>query len=242
MKSCTKKSLGQCIRKFKPVTHLIFDLDGTLLDTEKVYFDTYFEIGQEYGKEYTPRIMEKQLGCPSEIACAMIIKEMDLPLTLQELLDKYHEKAHAKLAQCKFLPGAVRLLTHMHKHGVPMAIATSSSEPGYSIKTTPHADIIGMFHHYVASGIHTDDVKQGKPAPDIFLVACKWFNDSVKPESCLVFEDAPNGVKAAVAAGMQCVWIPEKNVDKGMVKNATVILDSLEDFRPEWFGLPPFDD
>lgn len=58
----------------------------------------------------------------------------------------------------------------------------------------------------------------------------------------LVFEDAPNGVEAAHAAGMQCVWIPHKGINKETHRHlATMVLDTLEDFRPEMFGLPPYD-
>lgn len=57
-----------------------------------------------------------------------------------------------------------------------------------------------------------------------------------------MFEDAPNGVEAAHAAGMQCVWIPLKEINKQTHQHmATLVLDSLEEFKPEMFGLPPFD-
>lgn len=59
---------------------------------------------------------------------------------------------------------------------------------------------------------------------------------------CLVFEDAPNGVRAATLAGMQSVMVPDPHVDDELRKEATVVLKSLNEFRPEQFGLPPFSD
>lgn len=59
---------------------------------------------------------------------------------------------------------------------------------------------------------------------------------------CLVFEDAPNGVRAACLAGMQSVMVPDAHVSQELRKEATIVLDSLEQFEPELFGLPPFSD
>lgn len=72
------------------------------------------------------------------------------------------------------------------------------------------------------------------------MVAAKRFADSPSPENCLAFEDAPNGVQSAVSAGMQVIMVPEKYVDEEKCQKATLVLNSLADFKPELFGLPPF--
>lgn len=107
------------------------------------------------------------------------------------------------------------------------------------LKTTHHRELFKLFNHRVC-GSTDPEVKQGKPSPDIFLVAANRFSDKPTSENCLVFEDAPNGVTAATAAGMQCVMVPDEHVPLEMCKLATQVLKSLEDFKPEEFGLPPF--
>ena len=81
-------------------------------------------------------------------------------------------------------------------------------------------------------------MKQGKPAPDIFLLAAKRLG--VEPAECLVFEDAPSGTEAAIAAGMSVVVVPHPEMDCNHFKNASQIISSLNDFEPESWGLPRF--
>ena len=81
-------------------------------------------------------------------------------------------------------------------------------------------------------------IKQGKPAPDIFLLAAKRLG--VEPKECLVFEDAPSGTEAAIAAGMSVVVVPHPEMDCNHFKNASQIIPSLKDFEPESWGLPRF--
>lgn len=93
-------------------------------------------------------------------------------------------------------------------------------------------------------------VLRGKPAPDVFQVALKRFNDpSAREESTLVFEDAWNGVQAGLAAGMFVVWVPEAFEGPGFPADAelaeeektrVIRLNSLEEFDPSLFGLPPY--
>lgn len=72
-------------------------------------------------------------------------------------------------------------------------------------------------------------------------MCAREFEDKPDPANCLVFEDAPNGVKAAIAAGMQVIMVPDKQTDPELCKDATLKLDSLEHVKPELFGLPPIE-
>ena len=77
-------------------------------------------------------------------------------------------------------------------------------------------------------------VPTGTTQPSFFFFA------SLAPQ-CLVFEDAPNGVEAALAAGMQVVMVPAGKLNPDLTSKATLVLGSLQDFQPELFGLPPYD-
>lgn len=150
-------------------------------------------------------------------------------------------------------------MRHLHENNVPICLATSSSKESVEVKTTHHRELFSLFHHKVM-GSSDPDVKEGKPAPDIFLVAAKRFPETVKPENvrkirnffvkflkfsllqCLVFEDAPNGCRAAKSAGMQVVMVPDSHVTDQQKEDATVVFKTLLDFKPEDFGLPPFKD
>ncbi|XP_054930953.2 pseudouridine-5'-phosphatase-like [Dermacentor andersoni] len=122
-----------------------------------------------------------------------------------------------------------------------MAIATSSKPTSFELKTTKHRELVSLFHHVVMSGSNPE-VKHGKPHPDVFLVAASKFDEKPPPEKVLVFEDAPKGVTAALAAGMQVIMIPDARMDEENRRRATLCIASLLDFKPEQFGLPPFED
>ena len=117
-------------------------------------------------------------------------------------------------------------------------MATSSSSGTLAEKTKNHRVVFDLFNH-VVTGSHPD-LKNGKPAPDIFLLCANMFNPAPEPSSCLVLEDAPNGIQAAYDAGMQSVMVPHKKLGPQYTLKSTQVIHSLLDFHPEDFGLPHF--
>ncbi|XP_053693249.1 probable pseudouridine-5'-phosphatase isoform X1 [Sabethes cyaneus] len=237
--SALSATASKMVSNFRKVTHCIFDMDGLLLDTEILYTEVTQSVAEPHGKIYTWDIKQSIMGLQREAAAVAIIEALDLPMTPEEYIEITTKKINEIMPNCNLMPGAARLIHHLHQHNIPIAVATSSSADSYEVKTRKHLELFDLFHHKV-TGSSDPEVKQGKPAPDIFLVAASRFPAKPTPEECLVFEDAPNGVTAGRAAGMQVVMVPDPHIDEEQRKHATVVLNSLEEFQPELFGLPAF--
>merc|ERR1719431_1427964 len=185
-----------------PATHVIFDMDGLLINTEDLYTLALNKFCAKFGKEFTIDIKMLMMGRKTEESAKVLIEALQLPCTADEY--KRDLRAHQRecFVEAELLPGAEKLVQHLHSKGIPIAIATGSDKESYDIKVARHRDFMSLFHHVVLSGTHPD-VKNGKPAPDVFLIAAKEFdgnqNEPPSPKDCLVFEDAPLGVEAAVA-------------------------------------------
>ncbi|XP_077552437.1 uncharacterized protein LOC144166824 [Haemaphysalis longicornis] len=224
---------------FKPVTHVLFDLDGVILDTDQMYTDAVQAVAGRYGKQYTWELTLRAMGTPASDSARLIIDDLGLPMNQDEYLAEMDCIFADMLPMAELKPGVERLVRHLHAHKVPMAIATSSKPASFELKTSRHHGLVALFNHVICTGDDTE-VKQGKPHPDVFLVAASKFADKPPPEKVLVLEDAPKGVTAALAAGMQVVMIPDPRMDEQNRCRATLCIASLLDFKPELFGLPPF--
>ncbi|KAK5646730.1 hypothetical protein RI129_005194 [Pyrocoelia pectoralis] len=225
-------------KAFNNVTHVIFDLDGLILDTETIYKSVITAIANQHGKQYSNVIRIKLLGSPDTDAARICVSEMKLPMTKLQFLTEFRQRSKLLLASCPFMPGAENLIKHLHKHKIPIAVATSSSKDSADLKTAKYKNTFDLFNHIVTGG-SDPEVKHGKPSPDIFLVCASRFKDLPDPRKCLVLEDAPNGVTAAVEAGMQCIMVPDEHITREQTLHATQVLQSLKDVQLELFGLPP---
>ncbi|KAI5405070.1 DL-glycerol-3-phosphatase [Lathyrus oleraceus] len=227
----------------KPITHVVFDMDGLLLDTEKFYTEVQEIILARYNKTFEWSLKAKMMGMKAIEAAKVFVEETGISdsLSAEQFLVEREEMLRSLFPTSELLPGVSRLLKHLHAKGVPIAVATGSHRRHFELKTQRHGEMFSLMHHVVLGD--DPEVKQGKPSPDVFLAAAKRFEGGpVDPNNILVFEDAPSGVLAAKNAGMSVVMVPDSRLDKSFHGAADQVLKSLLDFNPSEWGLPPFED
>ena len=219
-----------------PVTHMLFDMDGLLLDTERTYTAVTQKIVGRFGKTFDWSIKRHMLGRPAMDSARYLVQALALPISAATYLAERNGLLREGFAACDALPGAEKLVRHLHRHAIPIAVATSSARDLFAVKITRHAAWFGLFD-VVVSG---DDpaIARGKPAPDIFVIAAARLG--AEPGATLVFEDSPLGLEAGRAAHMRVVAVPDPNMDKACYLGADLIIDSLLEFAPEAYGLPAY--
>jgi pseudouridine-5'-monophosphatase len=243
---------------FKTVEYVIFDVDGLMIDSESVYTKVTNDILGKYGKSMTWEMKSGCMGRPEREAATYLLSYFpDIPLTIDSYLTQRNIGQDLLWPTVKLLPGVEKLIFHLFKHNIPVAVATSSKRRNFNMKTGHLADVFRCFQGKVVCGDDDGGTIMGKPEPDIFLVAAREKlekkvgsgtecseEEKAEREKGLVFEDAIPGMQAGKRAGMSVVWVPDVSlldVEYSGSEKADLVLKSVEDFAPEQWGLPPYD-
>ncbi|MFE6619844.1 HAD family hydrolase [Streptomyces sp. NPDC057740] len=184
-------------------TSVIFDLDGTLVDSEPNYYEAGRGLLAEHGiADFTWADHERYVGISTLETVTLWKREYGLRASVDELLaDKNRRYLDLARTGTRVYPEMRKFVELLAAEGVPMAVASGSSREAIT------AILSGTgLNAQLRTVVSADEVGRGKPAPDVFLEAARRLG--VAPGDCVVLEDAAPGAAAAHAAGMRCIAIP----------------------------------
>jgi HAD superfamily hydrolase (TIGR01509 family) len=185
----------------KKLEMVLFDMDGVIIDSEPLWSEAERQLLTRRNLTYSEHLKPLLMGLDSREAVRILRKHYDLDESVEDLVHERNQLV-SELVQKhgQPIPHATDLIRQVRNAGIKTVLASCS--PYSLVEIVVDKLKIGPLFDLVLSG---DEVSRGKPAPDIYLAAAKTLG--VVPECCLVIEDAPNGVRAAKAAGMRCVAI-----------------------------------
>ncbi|GHA21195.1 haloacid dehalogenase [Devosia pacifica] len=186
-----------------PFEAVIFDMDGTILDTEAVFRTIVFEVCEELGFEMTDEVHRSMVGSSHERTNQLLIEAYGVAFPYALFDDKCRAIMKTRMhTDVPVKAGARELIDELHSRGIPSAVATSSRRPHAEL----HLGTAGLLHRF-ETVVTRDDVINPKPHPEPYLMAAQRLG--VEPRACLALEDSHAGVKAAHAAGMQTIMVPD---------------------------------
>ena len=210
------------------VEAVVFDLDGVIVDSEHVWDEVREELARERGGRWHDRAQTDMMGMSSPEWSRYMHDVIGLPESpaeidaevVRRMLDRYTE-------QLPLVDGAVEAVSRM-AGSFRLALASSSNRPVIDAVL----EVSGLAPLFEAT-VSSEEVGRGKPAPDVFLEAAARL--AVAPEHCAAVEDSGNGIRAAHAAGMRVLAIPNRRYPPpdDALALADVVLDSIDELVPE---------
>lgn len=188
---------------FKNIEAVIFDLDGTLVDSMGVWKDIDIEYLGRFGYTVPDTLQHEIEGmCFTETA-EYIKKRFSIPDSLEQIKKDWNHMAFLKYAnEVPLKTGALKFLKALRENNIKMGIATSNSRELVEAVANRF-----QLTHYITCIVTGCDVKKGKPSPDVYLTVAEKLN--VEPKNCLVFEDIIAGIMAGKNAGMKVCAIED---------------------------------
>lgn len=202
---------------------VIFDMDGLMIDSERVTYEGYVTECKKLGLEMEEEFYIQTLGLPLPAVFTMYYDKYGSSFPMDQVLEKVHQYMDDRF-QNEGVPvkeGLRELLEYIKAHGYKTVLATSSNRDRVD-------RILGQIklEQYFDSSICGDEIERGKPNPDVFLKACE--KAGVNTDEAVVLEDSEAGIQAAYSAGIPVICVPDmKYPEKEYQEKAGWIVDSL---------------
>ena len=187
----------------RPIQAVVFDMDGLLIDSEAIYRDALMGAAVALGKPLPVSVFHSLIGAPITQNRERLLDHFGPDFDVEALLVDASHRFHDEVDYENILKaGVTELLDRLEALAIPRAIATSSPHDAVDRHLGP-SGLKARFQAVIARG----DYPRGKPNPDPFLAAAAALG--VDPRACLALEDSYNGVRAAHAAGMMTIMVPD---------------------------------
>jgi HAD superfamily hydrolase (TIGR01509 family) len=186
-----------------PIRAAIFDMDGTLLDTEAAQHRAFADTGAAIGWPIPAEVLRAMIGISRDANEIMLVDRLGADFPLARFYDESDVLFEAAIdAGLPLRPGARLILDHFRDAGVPMALCTST----IGGKAQERLQQVGLLD-YFAVVVTRSDVSQAKPHPEPYLLAASRLG--IDPADCVAIEDSYAGVRSATAAGIPTVMVPD---------------------------------
>lgn len=194
----------------------IFDMDGVLVDSSEAHFQAWHRLGLQEGKPFTRELFQLTFGMHNQQIVPMWMEQEVDQVELDRLAD-WKESTYRELvpALMRPIPGVIDLLEALHQEGVTMAVGSSGPLPNIQLVLKQ----LNIAHYFSALSTG-EDVRHGKPDPEVFLVAARRLGRP--PARCVVLEDAPQGVEAARRGGMAVLGITSSRAEEDLLADRVV--------------------
>ena len=207
------------------VTAVIFDLDGVIADSEPLSGEATGLALEKYGIKMTDKERNEAFGRRTKDIVSGVLKVRGVEINIDDIIaEKDRIFRDLILGKLEAIPNSIELVRWLRDKGFKLALATSSHKEKMKLEVS-ELGVAELFDTIVTG----DDVRKGKPNPEIFLKAAKKLD--VKPEHCAVIEDSQFGVQAAKTAGMKTIAFDSPNTHNQDLSMADVVVKSLEDVR-----------
>lgn len=200
---------------------VVFDMDGLMVDSEPLSRQAWDEFLRPYNGHITDEMQSQIIGLRADLSTPLIKETYNIPLSVEAIIEQrkiIYKRIRAN--GVPMMPGLMMLQGHISQRRLPWAVASSSGRE-HVHEVLEQLELDGSVYA-TACG---DEVTNGKPAPDIYLLAAERLG--IDPTLCLALEDSGPGSRAAVAAGMRTIAIPNNETKSADFSHAYAVYGSL---------------